>query len=123
MPNASSHEKASPSRALDNGYDFGIGRRLHNLPRLREIDFAANCRPSKLSTVRSPPAVHTPRARALPIRAFTRSRTPSSCSGNAHKPSRIAQFFTPTYNRLLRPGLANALSMRHLLTREAQFAG
>ena len=36
---------------------------------------------------------------------------------------RIAQFFTPTYNRLLRPGLANALSMRHLLTREAQFAG
>jgi hypothetical protein len=36
---------------------------------------------------------------------------------------RIALFFTPTYNRLLRPGLANALSMRHLLTREAQFAG
>ena len=44
MPNASSHEKASPSRALDNGYDFGIGRRLHNLPRLREIGFAANRR-------------------------------------------------------------------------------
>jgi hypothetical protein len=29
---------------INNSYDFGIGRRLHNLPRLREIGFAANRR-------------------------------------------------------------------------------
>jgi len=29
---------------INNTYDFGIGRRLHNLPRLREIGFAANRR-------------------------------------------------------------------------------
>ncbi len=29
---------------INNSYDFGIGRRLHNLPKLREIGFAANRR-------------------------------------------------------------------------------
>jgi len=29
---------------INNTYDFGVGRRLHNLPRLREIGFAANRR-------------------------------------------------------------------------------
>ncbi len=29
---------------INNTYDFGIGRRLHNLPRLRQIGFAANRR-------------------------------------------------------------------------------
>jgi len=29
---------------INNSYDFGIGRRLHNLPELREIGFAANRR-------------------------------------------------------------------------------
>lgn len=29
---------------INNTYDFGIGRRLHNLPKLREIGFAANRR-------------------------------------------------------------------------------
>lgn len=29
---------------INNTYDFGIGRRLHNLPRLREVGFAANRR-------------------------------------------------------------------------------
>ena len=29
---------------LNNTYDFGVGRRLHNLPKLREIGFAANRR-------------------------------------------------------------------------------
>jgi len=29
---------------INNTYDFGIGKRLHNLPRLREIGFAANRR-------------------------------------------------------------------------------
>src|SRR6195256_2804127 len=29
---------------INNSYDFGIGKRLHNLPRLREIGFAANRR-------------------------------------------------------------------------------
>jgi hypothetical protein len=27
---------------IDNTYDFGIGKRLHNLPKLREIGFTAN---------------------------------------------------------------------------------
>jgi hypothetical protein len=27
---------------INNTYDFGIGERLHNLPKLREIGFAAN---------------------------------------------------------------------------------
>ncbi len=29
---------------INNTYDFGIGRRLHNLPQLREVGFAANRR-------------------------------------------------------------------------------
>jgi hypothetical protein len=29
---------------INNTYDFGVGRRLHNLPKLREIGFAANRR-------------------------------------------------------------------------------
>jgi DNA-binding HxlR family transcriptional regulator len=29
---------------INNTYDFGIGRRLHNLPNLREVGFAANRR-------------------------------------------------------------------------------
>jgi hypothetical protein len=29
---------------INNTYDFGIGKRLHNLPKLREIGFAANRR-------------------------------------------------------------------------------
>ena len=29
---------------INNSYDFGIGKRLHNLPKLREIGFAANRR-------------------------------------------------------------------------------
>src|SRR5439155_12472156 len=29
---------------INNTYDFGIGRRLHNLPKLRDIGFAANRR-------------------------------------------------------------------------------
>jgi hypothetical protein len=29
---------------INNAYDFGVGRRIHNLPRLRQIGFAANRR-------------------------------------------------------------------------------
>jgi hypothetical protein len=29
---------------INNSYDFGIGRRLHNLPKLRAIGFSANRR-------------------------------------------------------------------------------
>src|SRR6266481_5782282 len=29
---------------INDAYDFGVGRRLHNLPKLREIGFAANRR-------------------------------------------------------------------------------
>jgi hypothetical protein len=29
---------------INNSYDFGVGKRLHNLPKLREIGFAANRR-------------------------------------------------------------------------------
>ncbi len=29
---------------INNSYDFGIGRRLHNLQKLRQIGFAANRR-------------------------------------------------------------------------------
>jgi hypothetical protein len=33
---------------INNTYDFGIGRRLHNLPKLREVGFAANRRLLKI---------------------------------------------------------------------------
>ena len=29
---------------INDAYDFGVGRRLHNLPKLRQIGFAANRR-------------------------------------------------------------------------------
>jgi hypothetical protein len=29
---------------INNSYDFGVGKRLHNLPKLRNIGFAANRR-------------------------------------------------------------------------------
>src|SRR6266851_3460417 len=37
---------------INNTYDFGIRKRLHNLPELRKIGFAANRRPVKVEGVR-----------------------------------------------------------------------
>jgi len=36
---------------INNAYDFGVGRRLHNLPRLRQIGFAANRRLLEVETL------------------------------------------------------------------------
>ena len=83
---------------INNTYDFGIGKRLHNLPKLREIGFAANRRllaversshdcliaedTFRSSTTPSLPANSAPLAYASPIRALTRSCTPCFCSAN-----------------------------------------
>jgi hypothetical protein len=83
---------------INNARDFGVGKRLCNLPALRAIGFAANrrlleversattaCSPStpyRRSTIPSPQAASAPRACALPIRACTRSCRHWSCSGS-----------------------------------------
>jgi hypothetical protein len=164
---------------INNSYDFGVGRRLHNLPKLREIGFAANRRlleVERLShdcilsedgfqAVNGPVTAGHQRAsglrfadprvhallhalilfrqlaqgfRAADLRhhlAALSGRDPTSISQGAvtyqlrrlrlhgmieRLPNsfryrvtdfglRVALFFTRTYNRLLRPGLAAAL--------------
>ena len=91
---------------INNTRDFGIGKQLKNLPALRQIGFQANRRlleverlshdcmltEDAFQTINGPLAVGRQRVRvyASPIHAFTRSCTPSSCSGNLHKVSRVA---------------------------------
>ena len=164
---------------INNSYDFGIGKRLHNLPELREIGFAANRRlleverlshdcmlaEDTFQTINSPvtegrqrasglrfadPRVHAlmhavilfrqlaQGFRAADLRhhlAALSGRDPESISQGAityqlrrlrlhgfieRLPGsfryrvtafglRAALFFTRTYNRILRPGLAAAL--------------
>ncbi len=164
---------------INNSYDFGIGKRLHNLPKLREIGFAANrqlleverlshdCMLSEqtFQAINSPVAAGTQRASGLrfadprvhPLlqslilfRQLTQGfccadlrhhlaamsgRDPQSLTQGAvtyqlrrlrlhgfieRLPNsfryrvtqfgfRTALFFTRTYNRILRPGLAAAL--------------
>ena len=165
---------------INNTYDFGIRKRLHNLPKLREIGFAANRRlleverlshdcmlaENAFQTINGPIAAGRQRASGLrfgdlrvqslmhgliPFRllvdgfrcadlrqhlAVLSGREPASISQGAityqlrrlrlhglieRVPSsfryrvtefglRVALFFTRTYNRILRPGLALALS-------------
>jgi hypothetical protein len=51
------HKQQGPRHGLrtettiNNTYDFGVGRRLHNLPKLREIGFAANRRLLEIETL------------------------------------------------------------------------
>ena len=164
---------------INNTYDFGVGRRLHNLPKLREIGFAANRRlleverlshdcilsEDAFQSVNCPVAAGHQRAsglrfadprvhallhalilfrqlaqgfRAADLRhrlAALLGRDPASISQGTvtyqlrrlrlhgmieRLPNsfryrvtdfgfRVALFFTRTYNRLLRPGLAAAL--------------
>jgi len=164
---------------INNTYDFGIGKRLHNLPKLREIGFAANRRLIEIERMSHDcilsedtfQAINRPRAagrqrasglrfadqrvhallhaiilfrqlaqgfRAADLRqhlAALSGGDPASISQGAityqlrrlhlhgliaRVPKsfryrvtdagfRIALFFTRTYNRLLRPGLAAAL--------------
>src|SRR3984893_15330996 len=164
---------------INNTYDFGIGKRLHNLPKLREVGFAANRRlldVERLShdcmltedTFQANGPVAAGRQRASGLR-FADARTqsllhalipfrllangfrcadlrhhlvilsgpdPQSISQGAityqlrrlrlhglieRQPNsfryrvtefglRVALFFTRTYNRILRPGLAAALA-------------
>lgn len=164
---------------INNSYDFGIGRRLHNLPKLRAIGFAANRRlieverlshdcimsEDTFQAVNGPVAAGRQRAsglrfadqrvhallhalilfrqlaqgfRAADLRrhlAALSGRDPAAISQGAITYQlrrlrlhglieriansfryrvtdfglRIALFFTRTYNRLLRPGLAAAL--------------
>jgi hypothetical protein len=171
---------------INNTYDFGIGRRLHNLPKLRQIGFAANRRlieVERLShdcilsedtfrAIDSPVAAGRQRAsglrfadprahallhalilfrqlahgfRAADLRqhlAALSGSDPGSISQGAvtyqlrrlrlHRliervPNsfryrvtdfglRAALFFTRTYNRLLRPGLAAALPTLRAIT-------
>ena len=165
---------------INNTYDFGIRKRLHNLPKLREVGFAANRRlleverlshdcmltEDAFQTINGPIAAGRQRASGLrfadlrvqsllhgliPFRllvdgfrcadlrhhlAVLSGREPASISQGAityqlrrlrlhglieRVPSsfryrvtelglRVALFFTRTYNRILRPGLALALS-------------
>ena len=88
---------------INNTYDFGIGKRLHNLPKLREIGFTANRRLLEVErmshdcilsedifqAINRPVAAGRQRASgyALPIDVCTRSCMPSSCSDNSRKAS------------------------------------
>jgi len=164
---------------INNTYDFGIGRRLHNLPKLRDIGFAANRRlleverlshdcilsEDTFQAINRPVAAGHQRAsglrfaeprvhallhglilfrqlaqgfRSADLRAHLAALSgcdPASISQGAityqlrrlrlhglieRVPTsfryrvtdfgfRVALFFTRTYNRLLRPGLAAAL--------------
>jgi hypothetical protein len=170
---------------INNSYDFGIGKRLHNLPKLREIGFAANRRllqverlshdcmlaEDTFQTINSPVAAGRQRAsglrfadrrihpllhalvlfrqiaqgfRSADLRhhlAALSGRDPESISQGAisyqlrrlrlhglieRLPEsfryrvtelgfRAALFFTRTYNRILRPGLAAALPGPHTI--------
>lgn len=172
---------------INNTYDFGVGRRLHNLPKLREIGFAANRRlleverlshdcllsEDTFQAVNAPVAAGRQRAsglrfadprvhallhalvlfrqlaqgfRAADLRRHLAALSgcdPAAISQGAityqlrrlrlhgmieRLPAsfryrvtdfgfRVALFFTRTYNRLLRPGLAAALpSLRAVTT-------
>jgi hypothetical protein len=171
---------------INNSYDFGVGRRLHNLPKLRAIGFAANRRlleverlshdcilsEDTFQNINRPVAAGRQRAsglrfadprvhallhalilfrqlvqgfRAADLRqhlAILSGCEPASISQGAityqlrrlrlhglieRVPNsfryrvtdfglRIALFFTRTYNRLLRPGLAAALPTLHGIT-------
>jgi DNA-binding transcriptional ArsR family regulator len=171
---------------INNTYDFGVGRRLHNLPKLRAIGFAANRRlleverlshdcilsEDTLQATQRPVAAGCQRAsglrfgdprvhallhalilfrqlaqgfRAADLRqhlAALSGRDPTSISQGAityqlrrlrlhglieRMPKsfryqvtdfgfRVALFFTRTYNRLLRPGLAAALPALRAIT-------
>jgi hypothetical protein len=164
---------------INNTYDFGIRKRLHNLPKLREVGFAANRRllevervshdcmltEDTFQTINGPVAAGRQRASGLrfadariqallhgliPFRllangfrcadlrrnlAILSGRDPATISQGAityqlrrlrlhglieRVPGsfryrltefglRVALFFTRTYNRILRPGLALAL--------------
>lgn len=177
---------------INNTYDFGIGRRLHNLAKLRQIGFAANRRllaSERLShdcilsedtfqAVNQPVEVGRQRAsglrfadpkahallhalilfrqlaagfRATDLRAHLArlsGRDPASISQGAMTyqlrrlrlhglieriPNsfryrvtdfglRVALFFTRTYNRLLRPGLAAALPALRAIATPLQHA-
>lgn len=88
-----------PETTINNTYDFGIGKRLHNLPMLarsalppiagsvpwnEQVTTARLPRgPSRPSTPRSSPATSAPQAFASPMRALMRSCTRSSCSALA----------------------------------------
>lgn len=50
---------------INNTYDFGVGRRLHNLPRLRQIGFAANRRVLEVETLSHDCQVGAERFQAL----------------------------------------------------------
>jgi hypothetical protein len=171
---------------INNTYDFGVGRRLHNLPKLREIGFAANRRLLDVERLSHDCILSEDTFRAIdrPVTAghqrasglrFADPRThallhalilfrqlaqgfraadlrqhlaalagcdPASISQSAvtyqlrrlrlhglieRVPSsfryrvtdfgfRVALFFTRTYNRLLRPGLAAALPALRAMT-------
>ena len=166
---------------INNTYDFGVGKRLHNLPKLREIGFAANRRMLEVERLSHDCILSEDSLRAieLPVRAGHQrasglrltdprvqallhalilfrqlpqgfragdlrqhlaalsGRDPAALSQGAvtyqlrrlrlhgfieRIPNsfryrvtdlgwRVALFFTRTYNRLLRPGLAAALPL------------
>jgi hypothetical protein len=102
---------------INNTYDFGIGKRLHNLTKLRAIGFAANQRlveaerlsrdcilsEDTLQAINRPrqPAASARPACVLPTQAFKRSSRPSSCSDSSRK-----AFGPPICASILRPSPA-----------------
>jgi hypothetical protein len=94
---------------INNTYDFGIGRRLHNLPKLRQVGFAANRRLLEVERLSHDCllAEHTFQTINNPV-AAGRQRA-SGLRFADLRVHQLLQFFTRVYNRLLRPGLAAAL--------------
>ncbi len=74
---------------INNTRDFQIGKRIHNLPALREIGFQANRRLLQTERIQRIPKTHRYQVTDLGFRA--------------------GLFFSKIYSRILRPGLAFVL--------------
>src|SRR3982074_3624126 len=107
---------------INNSYDFGIGKCLCNLPKLREVGFAANRRLLDVEHISHDcimaedafQAINSPVAAGRQLRRLRLhgliERVPDSFRYRVTQFGlRAALFFTRAYNRLLRPGLAAAL--------------
>lgn len=104
--NSQNAGEANLHTAINDTYDFGVGKRLHNRVRPCEIGFAINRRligieclsydwisariPSRPPSPRSPSVVRAPRARALLSSAFMHSYMLPSYSGSLPEASGAA---------------------------------
>jgi hypothetical protein len=82
---------------INDTYDFAIGKRLTNLPALRQIGFSANRRLLRVQRLS-----HDPTDGAEALAAITEPIT----TATGQRILRNALFFTGAHTRLLRTGLA-----------------